>query len=66
MKIAIIIVACIYLGFNIVTSAMYSPTEMKRKFITGQCNVGRIAAAIFYSPAWALKGIKFLFNKAVK
>lgn len=66
MTIAIIIVACLYLGFNIVTSAMYSPEDMKKKFIDGQCNVGRIAAAIFYSPAWALKGIKFLFNKGIK
>lgn len=66
MQIAIIIITCIYLGFNIVTTAMYSTEDMKRKFIKGQCNVGRIAAAVFYAPAWALKGLKFIFNKGIK
>ena len=40
--------------------------EMAGKFIAGQNVVGRIATNIFYSPAWLLKGIKFLAVNLIK
>lgn len=66
MKIFIIVVVCVYLAFNIVTSKMMSGKEMKEHFIDNQCVVGKIAANIFYSPAWLLKGMKFIAVKFIK
>lgn len=48
------------LTINVLTALKFPAKEMKRRFITGQCVVGRIAAGIFYSPAWLIKGIKFI------
>ena len=66
MKIAIIIILCVYVAFNIVTSNMIPAAEMKRRYIDGQCVVGRIAANVFYFPAWLLKGLKIGVNFLVK
>ena len=66
MKIAIIIILCVYVAFNIVTSKMIPAAEMKHRYIDGQCVVGKIAANIFYSPAWLLKGLKIGVNFLVK
>jgi hypothetical protein len=43
-----------------------SVKEMKARFIIGQNIVGMVASNIFYCPAWALKGLKFLANKLIK
>lgn len=66
MKIAIIAVICLYAAFNFVTAKMMDVKEMKECFINGQCVVGKIAANIFYAPAWFLKGLKFVINVTVK
>ena len=65
MERIIIIVVCAaifaaYLALNIFTAIKFSAREMKRRYVTGQCVVGRIAAGIFYSPAWLIKGVKFI------
>ena len=57
---------CVYLAFNCVISKMMSVKEMKGRFIIGQNIVGMVASNIFYSPAWVLKGLKFLANKLIK
>lgn len=43
----LIIIICLYLAFNIVTSKMLTAKEMKTRFIDGQCIVGKIAANAF-------------------
>lgn len=48
------------------TAKLIGTEEMKQRFIVGQCIVGKIAANIFYSPAWLLKGVKFLAVKFIK
>ena len=59
-KIIIIAVGVAYIVFNCIVSKRMSAKEMRRRYITGQCVVGRIAAGIFYAPAWLFKGIKFI------
>lgn len=62
-RIGLIICAALcvgYLALNLVTAIKLSAKEMRRRYITGQCVVGRIAAGIFYAPAWLFKGIKFI------
>ena len=49
-----------YLALNIITAIKLSAKEMRRRYVTGQCVVGKIAAGIFYLPAWLIKGIKFI------
>jgi hypothetical protein len=66
MKIFIIVIICLYVAFDVVTAKMMSAKEMKEHFIDNQCIVGKIAANIFYAPAWFLKGLKFIINIAVK
>lgn len=66
MKIFLIALACLYVAFNCVTAKLIGAEEMKQRFIDGQCVVGKIAANIFYSPAWLLKGVKFLAIKFIK
>lgn len=61
-----IAIICLYVAFNIVTSMLMGAKEMKVKFIDGQCVVGKIAANIFYAPAWLLKGLKFIAVKFIK
>jgi len=60
-----VIVAIIYLAFNILTAKMMSAKSMKREFIEGQCMVGKIFANIFYAPAWLLKGIRAVVVAAI-
>ena len=62
-RIGLIICAALcvgYLALNLVTATKLSAKEMRRRYITGQCVVGRIAAGIFYAPAWLFKCIKFI------
>lgn len=66
MKILIIALVCLYAAINIVTSKVMSAKEMKEEFITGQCLVGKIAANIFYAPAWLLKALKVVIWFMVK
>lgn len=66
MKIAIITLACLYLAFNVVTSKFLDRHEMKRRYVDGQCVVGKIAVNTFYAPAWLLKGIRIIVNLLVK
>ena len=62
MKIFIIAVICLYAAINIVTAKVMNAKEMKEEFITGQCLVGKIAANIFYAPAWLLKALKVIYE----
>lgn len=48
------------LTINAITAIKLPAHEMKRRYVTGQCVVGRIAAAIFYAPAWVIKGVAFI------
>ena len=66
MKIFIIAVICLYAAINIVTAKVMSATEMKANFINRQCLVGKIAANIFYAPAWLLKALKVIIWFMVK
>jgi hypothetical protein len=65
-KIIIIVIAAAYVAFNCIVSKRLTTKEMAGKFITGQNVVGRIATNIFYSPAWLLKGVKFLAVNLIK
>lgn len=66
MKILIIALICLYAAFNLVTAKLKSAKEMKKEFVDGQCIVGKIAANIFYIPAWVLKGLKIAIDVLVK
>lgn len=66
MKIFIIAVICLYAAINIVTAKVKSAKEMKEEYINGQCLVGKIAANIFYAPAWLLKALKVIIWFMVK
>ncbi len=66
MKIFIIAVICLYAAINIVTAKVKSAKEMKEEYIDGQCLVGKIAANIFYAPAWLLKALKVIIWFMVK
>lgn len=66
MKIFIIGIICLYAAINIGTTKTMNVKEMKEEFIDGQCIIGRIAANIFYAPAWITKGLKFIIWMLVK
>ena len=66
MKIFIIAVICLYAAINIVTAKVKNAKEMKEEYIDGQCLVGKIAANIFYAPAWLLKTLKVIILFMVK
>lgn len=66
MKILFIALVCLYAAINIVTAKVMNAKEMKEEFITGQCLVGKIAANIFYAPAWLLKALKVVIWFMVK
>lgn len=66
MKISFIALVCLYAAINIVTAKVMNVKEMKEEFITGQCLVGKIAANIFYAPAWLLKALKVVIWFMVK
>lgn len=53
-------IAVAIITINIFTALKFSAKQMKEHFIDDNCIVGRIAAAIFYAPAWAIKGVKFI------
>ena len=65
-KVIIITLAAAYIVFNCIISKRMAANEMAGKFIVGQNVVGKIATNIFYSPAWLLKGIKFLAVNLIK
>jgi len=60
LTISMLAITIIIVTINIFTAAKFSARQMKEHFIDGNCVVGRIAAAVFYSPAWIIKGIKFI------
>lgn len=60
VTIIIVAVAVGIAAINVITALKFSAKEMKEHFIDGNCVVGRIAAGIFYSPAWIIKAIKFV------
>lgn len=62
----LIIIAFVYVVFNIIIAMMMSAEDMMHKFIYGQCIVGAICANIFYAPAWFLKAIRFVVVSAIK
>lgn len=66
MKIAIIAIVCLYAAINLVVAKTMNIKEMKGKYIDGQCTVGKIAANIFYLPAWFLKVTKIIIYYLVK
>lgn len=66
MKILMLAIICLYLAINIVTAKMIDAKEMKKHFIDGQCSIGRIAANVFYAPAWLLKLIRIIVVNGVK
>ncbi|MBQ3023458.1 MAG: hypothetical protein IJD91_09135 [Clostridia bacterium] len=53
-----IIVAIIYFAYNIMVAKFKSTKVMKRKYFDNHCVVGKVAASIFYAPAWILKGVR--------
>lgn len=65
-KVIIIVLAAVYIVFNCIISKRMTANEMAGKFIVGQNVVGKITTNIFYSPAWLLKGIKFLAVNLIK
>ena len=66
LKIILIFVFLFVLSCNIITAKFYSAKEMHDDFISGQCLVGKIAANIFYAPAWFLKGLRFIVILSIK
>lgn len=63
--IIILTLALFVLVCNVIVAAHYTPKQMKSRFIDNQCIVGRIAAALFYAPAWFLKALKWLITATV-
>lgn len=66
MKALLIIIVVFYTAFNLITAKLYSAREMKHDFIDDQCVVGKVFANIFYLPAWALKGLRFIVVAMIK
>lgn len=66
MKVLLITLLGLYLIFNCIVARLLGARGMKKRFIDGQCVVGKIATNIFYSPAWFLKGVKFVVVKLIK
>ena len=60
VNIIIAVIAVAIITINIFTAAKFSARQMKEHFIDGNCIVGRIAAGIFYAPAWLIKAGKFI------
>ena len=61
-KLFLLIVFWLLVGFWVIANGYVAHTmsaaEMRDEFVTGQCNVGRIFANVFYSLAWLLKVVK--------
>ena len=66
IKILVSIIFVLYLAVNMYTAVSYTPKEMYVRYVYRQCTVGRISAAIFYTPAWFLKAFKRGVNKIIK
>lgn len=66
MRVFLIGLAIAYAVVNFVTAKKFNVWEMKTNYIDGQCLVGKVCANIFYAPAWALKGIRYIVLAAVK
>ena len=60
VNIIILAIAFAIIVINIFTALKLSAKQMKEHFIDGNCIVGRIAAGIFYAPAWLIKAVKFI------
>lgn len=60
VNIIILVIAFAVIVVNIFTALKFSARQMKEHFIDGNCIVGRVAAGIFYSLAWLIKGVKFI------
>lgn len=61
-----IVLALLWVASNIFITRMLSAKQMHDEFISGQCFVGKICANIFYAPAWALKGLRYVVVYAIK
>lgn len=66
LKIILIVIAFIYVVFNLITAKLMNAKQMRHRFIDGQCIVGRVFANIFYAPAWLLKAIRFIVTATIK
>ena len=66
LKIIFSIIAILYLAVNIWTSVCFDPEQMRERYVKGQCNVGKISAAVFYAPAWFTKVFKWAVVRAIK
>ena len=66
IKILLAIPLILYIAVQIWTTISFTPRQMRERYIEGQCNVGKISAAIFYAPAWFLKAFKRGVNRVIK
>ena len=66
IKILLAIIAVLYFAVNMHTAVCFNPREMYARYVYRQCTVGRIAAAVFYAPAWFLKAFKRGVNAIIK
>lgn len=58
MKILIIMLISLYLIFNVVVAMTHTTKQMKRKLDDERSLLDKVFLAMFYAPAWVLKGIK--------
>ena len=65
-KIILAIVFVLYLAVNVWTAVCFDPRQMRERYVSGQCTVGLISAAVFYAPAWFLKAFKRGVNRIIK
>lgn len=56
----------LYIAVNIWTAVSLGPSEMRKRYVEGQCTVGKISAAVFYAPAWFLKVFKRAVVRTIK
>lgn len=66
MRVFLIGLIVAHMIINLITAKRFNVWEMKSNYIEGQCLVGKICANIFYAPAWALKGVRYIVLVAVK
>lgn len=61
VKVLVIVAAIVFvLACNLIEAYKHTSAEMREKLIDNQCLVGKIAANIFYAPAWLLKALRVL------
>lgn len=65
-KIILVLLITLYFVLNFITAKLYDIREMKQAFIDGQCTVGMVCTNAFYSPAWALKLLRFVVLMLIK